>query len=340
MDEITLLLLLHNRSEFNQRWLDFHTPLLDEGVEIYIADGSKSMDKRLKEFSLKNQRIEYQYIQPDDDIQKFVQKTVLALSQIDTKYTIMCSNDDLVGRSARTKMVLFLQENADYVCAMGINQNFATSFFPNQSNSLNGTIVYSNQIGNLGPYDEELKERLLRYSQNSESYWHGTVKTEILLEAWEKAETLGINSYQELDLFLNLYMLCKGKFYFSDRYISVFHQVHYDMIAQKLPNIRENLSDPIWNRGVKNIFDFLEREFKIGSIDAKAIYESYLTNRQLEISSKPAKNITIWKRVFNKLSYEYHKRLNSIIRIHGDIQIGKNCIDDLKEIENFLMSFK
>jgi glycosyltransferase domain-containing protein len=92
-------------------------------IPVHIADGSisDSNKKIISDFQSKNKNldIDYKYYGKDTDLDQFYRKTCLALQKIKTDYVILACNDDFLIEDSIREGASFLNQNKDYVAAVG-----------------------------------------------------------------------------------------------------------------------------------------------------------------------------------------------------------------------------
>jgi glycosyltransferase domain-containing protein len=106
--DITLLIPTHNRHFYLERILKYYS---DVDIKIIVADSSLKPFEKLNLFT----KIRYEYF-PHKDLNE---KLFLVHKFVDTKYLVLCADDDFIVPAAITTCIEFLDKNEDYFGVCG-----------------------------------------------------------------------------------------------------------------------------------------------------------------------------------------------------------------------------
>src|SRR6476469_32421 len=104
---VTLILILHNRTQNMLRLMEYYA-----GIEwpVIIADSSTQPMNMIFE-----KNIDYSYTPG----LTFTQKIEHVLDKVQSKYVVMCADDDFIVPGAIAECCAFLDENSGYSTAQG-----------------------------------------------------------------------------------------------------------------------------------------------------------------------------------------------------------------------------
>lgn len=123
LKDLTFILTLKGRSVFTKRWLD-HMSQSEFINPIIIADGDK--DSKIRELISKNfKNLNIKHLQFNDQkVSDYYYKLQETLKQVQTKYIMMCDNDDFVLKSGVNDVLNFLNSNKEFISAGSSIVNF------------------------------------------------------------------------------------------------------------------------------------------------------------------------------------------------------------------------
>lgn len=116
-DDLTIVLTLKGREDFTPRWLDYHSRV---GLPwpVLIGDGAPS-DATAAMFA-RASALRTTYRRYDDrDLSSFYRKLHDLVAAVDTRYVMLCDNDDFVLPDGVSRSIRFLDDNPDYVSCTG-----------------------------------------------------------------------------------------------------------------------------------------------------------------------------------------------------------------------------
>lgn len=299
---LSLVLLINGRPDFTDRWIKY-AQQYGNLFELLIYDGADPEFCYLNNNKFKNKFLRYEYHRCEPDITEliFFEKVKRALSNVRTKYVLLASNDDFYNFSEITKDINFLNNNPSYSASRGEVWDYSiegsTSLY---GNFFLGKKLYKHPtVSGIGPL-----ERVLDYTQKSNSVWHDVVRVDILLKAYEGLLQCQIRDLSLSELFISAYIAVNGSLARGD-HIYMLHQVHDDMVAIK--KLHQSPIDWINTPNWKKDFTALVNEISRCIIEADP---TCVKNIDIQISEH------IYKNIINKKikSYLSEKRLSQNIK--------------------------
>jgi len=116
-DDLTIVLTLKGREDFTPRWLDYHNRV---GLPwpVLIGDGAPSDATAAMVARASALRTTYRRYD-DRDLLAFYRKLHDLVAAVDTRYVMLCDNDDFVLPDGVARSIRFLDDNPDYVSCTG-----------------------------------------------------------------------------------------------------------------------------------------------------------------------------------------------------------------------------
>lgn len=124
LNSLTFILTLKGRTAFTERWLHYMSQA-EFTNPIIIADGDK--DSKIKDLINKKdfQNLNINYLQFDDQkVSDYYYKMQQSLKHVQTKYIMMCDNDDLVLKNGVIDVLNFLNSEKSFISAGSMIVNF------------------------------------------------------------------------------------------------------------------------------------------------------------------------------------------------------------------------
>lgn len=292
--DLTILLLLKDRTPFTWRWFEFYNQI-GLPFKVLVADGGedKSVEKLRDKSLFPNINYEYVRFPFDKDYEAFFKKIVDALSFVKTKYVLFASNDDFYFADTLMASVKFLEANPDYSTARGDIYNFSIK----QSKKTTGDEDVYGQMTNIHKLYFNTSntaatavERVEVFSQYSNSLWHDVGKTNKLKEFYKNLCELKIEDMRFSEYFLNAMTVALGKVH-REAGLHMLHQAQSDSVSTSIKG------DPIeW------------------------IMSEYWANNFLKMASAISKQIAYVD------SIEQDRALQKFIQYYIANSLGKNMI--------------
>jgi len=122
----TLVLLVKGRDEFSKRWLKY----IDEinfKYPVVISDGANDgyVKKMLENYTFNNQiDLKFRQFDTNSGFHAYYEMKRDTLNEVNTKYVMVCDNDDFVIENGITEIINFLENNNEYISASGSILNF------------------------------------------------------------------------------------------------------------------------------------------------------------------------------------------------------------------------
>ncbi len=166
LNNLTFILTLNGRESFTERWLyymreaEFFNPII-------IADGDKNskIKKILTHNKFGNLNINYLEFN-DQKVSDYYYKVQQTLKKVQTKYIMMCDNDDFVLKSGVLDVLNFLNKNKNY---LSVGSNIANFYINKKKEILYGNNFYIDSFYKTYRQDESeknLKKKIVEIFTN------------------------------------------------------------------------------------------------------------------------------------------------------------------------------
>jgi len=119
INNFSIIIPTRNRPNYLRRVLDYYNKY-GKGFNIIIADASSNENKKLNKKTVSlfpNLSIQYLDNYPSEI--NFYYKIFDALNHVNTKYSVLCADDDFITPNGINKSVDFLEKNPDFTVAQG-----------------------------------------------------------------------------------------------------------------------------------------------------------------------------------------------------------------------------
>ena len=117
--DLTIILLLKDRHDFNERFLNYYSKN-NINFKLIISDGGKKkVNKKILNKIKNNQLIKYLRFVEDKNYDLYYKKIYNTLKKTDTKYVLFAANDDFFIYKVINKCVNFLNKNKNFIGAGG-----------------------------------------------------------------------------------------------------------------------------------------------------------------------------------------------------------------------------
>ncbi|MHA2339562.1 MAG: TIGR00180 family glycosyltransferase, partial [Candidatus Hodarchaeales archaeon] len=162
-DKIKIIIPTHNRREHLKRILSYYNKR-GPGLEIIVADSSlpeikKENKKIISSFS--NLRIYLTDSYPESiDI---FQKLSDAVNLVDSKYCVICADDDFVTIKGINESVDFLENHKDFSVAHGYYISFDIKSVRRKTQKFYWRVIYNHKSNTFEDTESRLKEHLSNY---------------------------------------------------------------------------------------------------------------------------------------------------------------------------------
>ncbi len=305
LEDLTVVLVLKDRIEFTERWIEFNL-VMNPGYKIVIADGGFTpiSNKPFLE-GIKKLNAEYVYFGQDHDLSVMTNKIYLALTKCKTKYVMLSSNDDFFLTKGLSNSIKFLENNPDYISCSGRIHNFTVLPYGKNDIPYAGKIFFGDELyPGCGIHEELPIDRVREFLEQDESFWHSVFRTQNLEKCYELAKFQGNEDFVLYDLFVNMHLALQGKHgRLRDSY-SMLHQVHDEMEARNL--VPKNKKSSNWWVKVDSLISVALAAFGL-SDDSKSLLNEFEKNQE----SCPGSQVrsTKWpiRSVVQRFKYKYYK---------------------------------
>jgi glycosyltransferase domain-containing protein/radical SAM protein with 4Fe4S-binding SPASM domain len=212
MKDLTLILLIKDRPEFFERWVDY-TIMKKPNFNFLISDGGKKkIDKKfLAKLSFNNIKFKYKKFKYDNNYIQFCKKIFQSVKMCKSKYVALFADDDLYICSSISKGIDFLNKNEKYVCWGGKIILFGASNKYDTINSIpyNFSEMYSGREINFK--STSLEKRIFFYIKNPNAViFHHMFRREALLHVYKKVLRSDLKIPNIIDLYSNSLSYCLG----------------------------------------------------------------------------------------------------------------------------------
>ena len=205
LNNLTIVIITYNRPCFLKRLLTFYQEFKTE-MKILVLDSSssESLDNNLIN-QLKSKNITWKRY---DQSIFFVDKISQGVKYIDTKYAVLCADDDFLFPTSLDKAIDFLSNNNDYSSCLGLQYKHKVYDFFFKSK----VAFRRSAIGGSGSSEELCSERVFKYLSGGTVYYpmYAVHSTEHLTEIWKETGKV-VSDWGLSEVFPCSVSLCLGK---------------------------------------------------------------------------------------------------------------------------------
>jgi len=240
---ITVLLLLKDRSNFTQRWLEVHNDL-GFSLPIHIADGSLTYQNSNIIHKFLNSKpvlnIDYKFYGKDINLEKFYQKIYEAVRCISTDYVILADNDDFLIEESIMKGAENFRNNEDLIAVSG--PAYDTTICNTKPEHDQTWGVLSNPINQYPASDRVENNALSRLqsflvNRKSSYVWSAIHKRKIFLETCKDILKINPIDFRFLTHSIILFTLARGKVSGSSPCMTIHQDNPGESAGKKLAQI-------------------------------------------------------------------------------------------------------
>ena len=334
---LTIVLLLKNRAEFNERFINYFNKK-NYNHRLIISDGSKkklssSLLKKIK----KNKFIQYLKFREDKSYELFYKKVFETVKYVKSKYLIFAANDDFFIYENLNKCLTYLQSNKNFIGSGGTMIGFKINKI-NKKNKLTNMYYLYNYI-KLDHKNN--KKRFDSFIQNfSDLPRNCIMKRDVLIKNYQISSSNFENNIEFKDHFNALFNVISGKIkIFKDPII--LHQDHDKNEASNRAKILKSIFQDknFINDLIK--FDFIlskKLKFKKNYVINK-YYNYVLSNliNSLNIINEPSIK-QIKSIMFKKIKRKIFNKLSSKKIFDKKVSFNRITEDAIKFIENNIIN--
>ena len=302
MDDFTLILLIKDRPDFFERWVNY-TIIKKPPFSILISDGSKKKISKDLLIKLKNNNIKFKYkrFKFDKNYNRFSKKIYYSLKYCKTNYVALCADDDFYINKSIGKSLNFLKKNPKYICYGSKMIIFGASNKYDQVNSIptNFSVMYKDY--KMNNKSKSKKNRLIFFLKNSNFViFHNIFRRKDLIQVYKKVLNSKLTIPNLVDLYANSLVYCKGLVKTSKEIIR-FKQYH-----QSSDGKSRSMEDTVANHNFKKENEKIVKElcnviYSSQKQNKKKLFEELNMNFQSHYS-RAKKNSLNKKDKFNKIS--------------------------------------
>ena len=339
--DLTIILLLKDRHEFNERFLNYFNEN-NINHNLIISDGSKKkIDNKLSRKIKKNSLIKYFKFKEDKSYKLFYKKVFNTVKIVKTKYIIFAANDDFLIYKNLNKCLKFLKSNRGFIGAGGTMIGFKIFKERQKKNKLTN---FYDLYKYIKLDHKNNKKRFNTFIQNYCDLPRNCImKKDILFQNYKFSSNLFGNNIEFKDHFTALFNVISGRIkIFKDPLI--LHQTHSNSENSE-GSLRANILKSIFkNENFLNDlthFDrILSKKLRVKKNYILNKYYKYVLSSLLnaftlikEPSIKQMKNIVI-KKFQRKILNKDFKKETYIEKI----KLNKETKRTIKFIENNIIN--
>ena len=330
MTDLTIILFLKDRHEFNERFFRYYEKNGSK-YNLIISDGSKKkIDKKNLKIINSSKKIKYIKFSEDLNYNKYYKKIFSTLKVVKTKFVLFAANDDFIIYKNLPKLLNFLKYNDNYAGAGGTVIGFELKIINEKKYLKNIQTIYK-QKNKLEDFNKQ-KRVLYLLNNYSDIPRMSIMKTKVLINSYRYSSKI-FNNIELKDHFTALYNLSQGRIKMYREPI-IFHENQINSEGNKRPQAyinslhQENYIDEVF------LFDkILSKSIKLKKLK---IFKIYLRNffetisNGFELKRKMGMNAII------KLLLKKTKRKFKFDKLKKIEKSSKNILQIIKEPEFFL----
>ena len=179
INNFSIIIPTRNRPNFLRRLLDYYNKY-GKGFNIIVADASSNENKRLNKKTVSvSSNLNIQYLDNYSSEINMHYKILDALSYVNTKYSVLCADDDFITPNGVNKSIDFLEKNPDFTVAQG---HYISFYLKN-----NKKFFWMPLLDHKSITFSEAKSRLVFYFSNYQLLtFYGVHKTKALKESFSE----------------------------------------------------------------------------------------------------------------------------------------------------------
>lgn len=303
IDEITVIIITYKRYGYLKRLLSFFS-LLELKLNLLVLDSTPYNPTDTDLLYLLKSNPKLNWVRYDGSI-FFVNKIADGCKYINTKYSVLCADDDFILPSAILKSIDFLESNLEYSCCHGIyyDYDFQNSYKLNFGN-IYGKIIEDSESSPLS--------RCINYLSGDTNYYsfyavHRTAEFKII---WENSKVYAID-WGFAEIFPNALGLILGKMKVLEISYSIREKNNFVWYDEERENqmYSSDKVDSCINGLVLALNDENNEESKIL---LKRVFNERLKRRELKKKASASttfssNKMSIITKIKNKLKYYYNQ---------------------------------
>ena len=255
-DLFTLVLLVKGRDNFSLRWLQY----MDEinfSFPIIISDGENDgfIENLIKTHPFKNNlNITFKQFDTNKGFKSYYEMKRDTLKDIQTKYVMICDNDDFIIPSGLNELIKFLENNDEYISASGKILNFEIDNWKSKTYGNFYFLPTYNYSRLIDPSDKWIKQINMVFAKFQPNFYN-IFRTNTLSKIFNETAELNFSDLTIYEFFIQLRANTLGK----SKILPVHHYIRQrgtsqtsnnfnfanDIILKDLPNDYRKLKEYI-----------------------------------------------------------------------------------------------
>jgi len=326
--DLTIILLLKDRHDFNERFLNYYIKN-NINFKLIISDGGKKkLSKKILNKIENEKSINYFSFTEDKNYYLYYKKIYNTLKKVDTRYVLFAANDDFFIYKIINKCVNFLNKNKNFIGAGGtmigfeINKKFKLKNFHRMYDFIELT-----QKNNLKRFDHYIKNffDVTRFC---------IMRKHVLLKNYKVASSNFKNNIEFKDHFVGLSNVADGRIKIFKNDI-ILHQSHLNSEGNFRAKI---LKSTFYNNDFISdflIFDkILSKNLRTVKHYVLNVYYNYILKEQiasLDLQNEPS-ILEIKKIFFRKIQRKFFRKKKIItLNFEGFDKETQRVIKDIEK---------
>lgn len=320
MSNLTIVLLLKDRIEFNERFLNYYFKYGKEH-NLLISDGSKKkIDNKLLNKIKKYKQIKYFKFPEDKSYKNFYEKIFKTVQLVKSEFILFAANDDFLLFKNIIKLLKFLKKNKSYIGAGGILVGFKLRKYKKKEQIYEIKNIYSKiNLDQKNAYD-----RFNNFIKNfSDLPRNSIIKKKVLLPAYRHSSQKFNNNIELKDHFTAIFNVIHGRIKIFN-FPLVFHQNHINSEGNKRSErINAHLTSGNFIKEILLFDEILSKKLKVKKFHVMQVYlnkifsnyfNSFSLKKELSINQIINLIVKKTKRKIINLPSSYDKSLNSNLK--------------------------
>jgi glycosyltransferase domain-containing protein len=294
MNNITLIILTHNRHEYLKRSLDYYSTF---NIPIIIADSSAVSFN----YNIESDFIKYYHL----NTYTFLEKIIFSLGKVLSDFVLMSADDDFTFQSSVIQCVNFLCNNPDYVAASGKHFAYYKSSIKEKD------LVLANLNNNYVKYDINSnypQERIKEIFSNYRTMFYAVHRTKILKHSFDTIKRAVTNLFL-IEYTSVILPLIKGKYKELDIPFQL-REFTFDSGDKSVDNLDVLFTKPDAIKEIKDyikvVSDFLSENSDLGIEQSYSMIEKTLLSYKDNIinnKNKPESKEKKIGRIIQRIPY-------------------------------------
>ena len=125
LDDLTIIIFTYKRYEYLKRLLEFYS-CYNYNFKFLILDSTPFEPKDIEFTKYLKNSVNIKWVKYEESI-FFIDKIEDGCKYLNTKYSVLCADDDFIFPSAFLKSIKFLNKNSNYSSCHGLYYNYEFS---------------------------------------------------------------------------------------------------------------------------------------------------------------------------------------------------------------------